>query len=545
MIIQISKNVLSVFNVKSIIIFTFLIVLSSAICTVLPYIFGLLINSIVSGTRFYVILLTFFICSLISIFLIKINSFGITRISKQIQLELQKLSLKKIASYSPSKLECFKNGELGMKFFRDIQNITDAFRSFYPQFIEFFCGILFSLGFAFYTNWLIGIIFIVLFPTTFLLLRPYAKKFDKVNALFRISSDNSFCRIFEVFYSLPFFKSISSEKFYLIESQRKLANLAKISCKCSFYDADFNFRINLILVVGRFSILSASVLLMYKGILTIGDVIFYQLLFLSMFSSVSNIYKTLPILALIKASMISLNELDAIVPEKINFGRFKFHGNVELKNVTFSYGLAFNPIIKDLAISIRSGDFISIQGGNGSGKTTLLKILCGYLHPNKGKVLFDGIDSSEVNLKSLRKNISIVDQEFLLISDTIKNNITLHNNRYTLDDINNVIKVTGLESLIQNLPHGLNEIVGNNGKKLSGGEIQKIAIARALIRKPKLIVFDEITNHLDKDSLNLILKLISSLKGKVTILFVSHEKHLNLEFDKVIYLNNDFKKNKV
>ncbi len=95
-----------------------------------------------------------------------------------------------------------------------------------------------------------------------------------------------------------------------------------------------------------------------------------------------------------------------------------------------------------------------------------------------------------------------------------------------------------MDSLIANLPNGINEFIGNNGKKLSGGEMQKIAIARTLIRKPKLIVFDEITNHLDKDSRLSILKIIADLKGRITVLFVSHYNQLDIEFDKVIVLGN-------
>lgn len=138
----------------------------------------------------------------------------------------------------------------------------------------------------------------------------------------------------------------------------------------------------------------------------------------------------------------------------------------------------------------------------------------------------------------MRKNISIVNQEFLLISESIKNNITLHNKQYSEEEIYQIINLVGLRKLIDSLPNGINEIVGNNGKKLSGGETQKIAIARALIKKPSLIVFDEITNHLDKNSKEQILKIVASLKGKITVLFVSHDSLENIAINKFINLGS-------
>lgn len=104
----------------------------------------------------------------------------------------------------------------------------------------------------------------------------------------------------------------------------------------------------------------------------------------------------------------------------------------------------------------------------------------------------------------------------MLISDSIRNNITLHNNKITPQEIDDILELVGLRSLINNLPNGIDETVGYNGKKLSGGEMQKVAIARALIRKPRLLIFDEITNHLDQESQKTILNIITSLRCKVT-----------------------------
>lgn len=531
------KNVLSILKIKGIYSLTFLGIFISIISTLIPYISGIFINSIVSRHSIVLTLFLLISCNLLLIYLRKKYAYLIAKVARAKYLHLQERYLQKVNSLSPFDLEKFRNGELGMKFFRDIQNVTDILRRFYPQLLEIFCGIFFALSFVFYSNWIMGVVFIIVLPVNLLFICPYLKIFDRVNSLFRSATDNGFSRVFEIFYSLPFLKSISAEKYYQKESKSKFIKITKISYKNSIYEADFNFIIAFLLVIGESLVLSISAYLAYKNIIKVGNLIFYQLLFTSTFTSFSNIYKLLPSWALIKESLASLNELDVLKSEKQVLSDFNFNGNVELRNVSFSYNLESIPILKNFSLNISKGDFISIEGVNGSGKSTLLKILCGYLHPCCGKVFFDGVSIDNVNLNSLRETISIVNQEFLLISDSIKNNITLHNSKITSQEINDIVELVGLQNLVKNLPKGIDEIVGCNGKKLSGGEIQKIAIARALVRKPRLLIFDEITNHLDQESQKTILNIITSLRGKVTILFVSHSNQTNLDFDKIVNLN--------
>lgn len=531
------KNVLSTLKIKGIYSLTFLGIFISIISTLIPYISGIFINSIVS--RHSIVLTLFLLISfnLLLIYLRKKYAYLIAKVARAKYLHLQERYLQKVNSLSPFDLEKFRNGELGMKFFRDIQNVTDILRRFYPQLLEIFCGIFFALSFVFYSNWIMGVVFIIVLPVNLLFICPYLKIFDRVNSLFRSATDNGFSRVFEIFYSLPFLKSISAEKYYQKESKAKFATIAKISYKSAIYEANFNFIITSLLIIGESIVLAISTYLVYKGIIKVGSLIFYQLLFVSTFTSLSNIYKLLPDWALIKESLTSLNELDVLKSEKLNLSDFNFNGNIELQNVSFAYNLKSKPILKDFSLNISKGDFISIEGVNGSGKTTLLKILYGYLKPCSGNVFFDGVQIDNLSLNSLRKSISIVNQEFLLISDSIRNNITLHNNKITPQEIDDILELVGLRSLINNLPNGIDETVGYNGKKLSGGEMQKVAIARALIRKPRLLIFDEITNHLDQESQKTILNIITSLRGKVTILFVSHSNQRDLGFDKIVNLN--------
>ncbi len=533
------KSILSILNIKYIYILTFLGITISIISTIIPYISGCFINSIINKNAIIFNLVIMFFLQFSLIYCKKEYAYLIAKSAKYKTLELQRKYLQKVSSLPPFELEKFPNGVLGIKFLRDIQNATDILRCLYPQLIEFSCGLIFAIIFVFYSNIIMGFIFIMAIPASLFFLRSYIETFDRINVLLRKTNDAVFCRIFEIFYLLPFLKSISEEEFYKKQSQTKLANIAKISYINAIYEKNFNFTIALLLAIGEFFIIGFSAYLAYINVIKIGDIVFYQLIFISTFNYFSNIYKMLPNWATIKESLISLNELDILSSERLIIDSFNFNGNIELRNISFSYTPKSKPILKNLSLKILPGDFISIEGTNGSGKTTFLKILSGYLPPNSGEVFFDGIHFHNINLHSLRRNISIINQDFLLISDSIKNNITLHNNKYTIKEICDIVKLIGLNELIEKCPNGIDEIIGNNGRKLSGGETQKIAIARALIRKPKLVIFDEITNHLDKISRQFILELVASLKGKTTILFVSHYNNTNLDFDKIITLPAD------
>lgn len=530
------KSIISILDVKGIYTFTVLCIVISALTIAIPYVSGKFIDCLIAKENIISLFSILFFCSLCSVLLKKIHSIFIAQITKIKQFELQNKYLEKVNDCTPHALEKFPKGELGMKFFRDIKNVLELLKILYPQLLDVSCSIIFAITLSFYSNWIIGVIFLSMLPINFIFISPYIKIFNKLSSIVRKTNDMVFNRIFEIFYSLAFFKSISAELHYKKESQIKLSNIVKISYKNDIHQANFSFRISFFLFIGESLIIGVSAYLVYLDAIKVGDMIFFQMLFISTFNSFSKIFSLLPVWAVIKESFYSLNEINLLERENKNIRNINFNGQVELQNISFKYDSSSNFIFKDFSLIINAGDFVCIKGENGAGKSTLLKIISAYFNVKNGNLLFDGINSQEINLASIREKISVINQDFLLITDSIRNNITLHNKKFTQKDIEYVIEITGLTPLINKSKNGLEEIVGNNGKKLSGGEIQKIAIARALIRKPKLIVLDEILNHLDVKSQKSIFEIIEKLRGKATILFVSHKNDINFNFDKTINL---------
>ena len=157
------------------------------------------------------------------------------------------------------------------------------------------------------------------------------------------------------------------------------------------------------------------------------------------------------------------------------------------------------------------------------------------LKPNNKEILIDGFDASDLNLKSWRKLIGYVSQDIFLFDDTIKNNITMWNEKIHDNELDNAIKLSNLKNFIDNLPQGLNTKIGEAGIKVSGGQRQRISIARELYRKPSILILDEATSSLDSESEKEILNSLDALNGKMTIIIIAH-KLINVKKADLIYV---------
>jgi ABC-type multidrug transport system fused ATPase/permease subunit len=211
---------------------------------------------------------------------------------------------------------------------------------------------------------------------------------------------------------------------------------------------------------------------------------------------------------------------------------------IVVNNITFSHNEKL--IFKDLKLIFEINDSIGIIGPSGSGKSTFVDVFMGLLTPTKGDILYQK-KSIYSNLTLWHSIIGYVPQQTYLINDSIKNNIAfgMPDQKINLKRLNQVIIDSGLEVFIKNSENGLDQIVGDKGSFLSGGEIQRIGLARALYNSPKILILDEPTSALDKKMTNKIMKTISDLLGKLTIILITHDPSLLDQFNKIYQLENN------
>lgn len=210
------------------------------------------------------------------------------------------------------------------------------------------------------------------------------------------------------------------------------------------------------------------------------------------------------------------------------------------KNIIFE-GVCFRyhdtEILKDVNLEVKQGEIVAIVGPSGVGKSTLVDLIPRFYDPQKGKILIDGIDIKEVSLKSLRKQIGIVTQETILFNDTITANIDYGNKDANLIDIEEVAKQAYAHDFILGLRDGYNTVIGDRGLRLSGGEKQRIAIARALLKNPPILILDEATSQLDTESERLVQQALDKLMQGRTVFVVAHRLSTIRHATKILVLN--------
>jgi ATP-binding cassette subfamily B protein len=216
----------------------------------------------------------------------------------------------------------------------------------------------------------------------------------------------------------------------------------------------------------------------------------------------------------------------------------KLVGEYDFVNVKFRYNNTDLDVLDGLNLHVEPGETIALVGESGSGKSTILNLAIGFNLATDGKVLIDGNDIKEIDLRSYRQFLAVVPQSSILFSGTLRDNITYGVDEVDEEYLKEVVKAANLSDLVESLPDGLETEVGEHGGKLSGGQRQRVSIARALIRNPRVIVLDEATSALDSISERLIQEALDNLTKDRTTFIVAHRLSTIRNADKIAVIND-------
>ena len=221
-----------------------------------------------------------------------------------------------------------------------------------------------------------------------------------------------------------------------------------------------------------------------------------------------------------------------------NNTKFDISGEIEFKNVEFTYKDTGIKALKNINFKLNKGDKLGIIGKTGSGKSTLLNLIVRLYNINEGKIIVDTKNINSINIKSLRSQIGYVPQNVFLFSDTIENNIKFGSINSTEKEVIDVCKIADIHNDIEGFENKYKTLLGERGVNLSGGQKQRISIARALIRKPKLLIFDDCLSAVDTETEENIIKSLNNLKYSTTSILVSHRISSIKNANKIIVLND-------
>ena len=287
-------------------------------------------------------------------------------------------------------------------------------------------------------------------------------------------------------------------------------------------------------------ILSAYFAMTGRYGISVGDVVLLTSYFGMLIGSVILLASLAPAIAKGLSSVRSLSEVLESPDLEINQGKVEVKdvvGQIEFDHVEFTYPTNHKPSLTDISFSATPGRMIALVGPSGSGKSSLVNLVIGFLRPTAGKITLDGKDMQALDLRTMRKHLSVVPQESVLFDGTIFENIAYGLSDVHLDDVEQALKAANAWDFVSAFELGVETIVGERGARLSGGQRQRLAIARALIRNPRILILDEATSALDSESEKLIQSALKHLMSNRTTFVVAHrlstikEAHLILVLD--------------
>lgn len=338
-------------------------------------------------------------------------------------------------------------------------------------------------------------------------------------------------------------KAFANEVFEINRYKSSIDKIVKISLANARFRGAFVSFIIFGLFGAIIGVIWYGLLLKESGEITQGDLlsfVIYTVFVGASFGGIADVYAQL-----VKATGATENLLDIIeeTPEEINttstYEKFDLVGNIEFKEIAFSYpNRAENEVIKNISLKINQGEKIAFVGQSGAGKSTLVSLLLRFYEVTKGEISINNLNINAYNLTNLRENIAIVPQEVMLFGGTIKENILYGKPNSTDVDVEEAAKKANAHDFISSFPEGYKTMVGERGIQLSGGQKQRIAIARAVLRNPKILILDEATSSLDSESESLVQEALEKLMVGRTSIIIAHRLSTIKNVDTIYVIEN-------
>ena len=396
------------------------------------------------------------------------------------------------------------------------------------------------IGVMFYQNWKLALFAIIMIPLASFAARSLGKRMGKITTQAQEEAGKLNSYILEIFKNHKIIKIFQKEDYEFSRADKVLNSLKEKMTKIS-------------VVLNRASpIMETLTGIMIAGLIYYaGQLIFKQELevnnFFSFLAAMMLAYQPVRSLATLNMSInqgisagqriLPLIEAKSKIFDKPGSEDYNINkADISFNNVNFEYEINENKVLQDVNIEIEGGKMTALVGHSGAGESTILNLIPRFYDISGGDIKVDGRSIYEIKLKSLRSNISLVSQDVTLFDDTIKNNIIYGNSSATEQEVSDAINFSYCSDFIKNLPNKEDTIIGENGVRLSGGEKQRISIARAMLKKSKIILLDEATSSLDADTEHKIQEAIKLLTKNRTTVVIAHRLSTIMMSDNIYVL---------
>ena len=459
---------------------------------------------------------------------------------------ITKIRIKLFQHISTLSLSFFNNNktaELSSILIRDIAGMRVAFSQSLQKIIIEPISVISFLFLLFIINFKFTILVIIIIPLSGFFSYKVGQSIRRKSKRSSVQSAGILNIIKETLSNIKIVKIFNleneeNEKF--VKENNKYFNLIFKQSRLSNLLTPINETIGLI--VGILLIWFGGISVLQQGAMSSEDFIKFILL---LFAMLQPIRKLANVNVLFQNGIAAAERVFSVfdnhdkIPESKNaFKINSFKNSINFKDVNFKYEGQDSLILDNINLEICKGQTVAIVGKSGAGKTTLTDLLPRFYDPISGNIFIDKINLKDLNLKNLRDLYGIVTQNVILFNDTIKNNIIHGNKNASENDINKAVKSANIQDLIEKLDNGLNTYIGENGVKLSGGEKQRLSIARALIKNPDILILDEATASLDSESEKMVHSAIDNIIKNRTVIIIAHRLSTIANADKILVMND-------
>ena len=464
------------------------------------------------------------------------------RVAEEVKTEVQKDMLKSLISADTSYIDKSHTGKFLSNLTNDVSLLVHLISVAILSLFKDTLTLMGLLTVMFLQNWKLSLVAIIMIPLAGFVSRSLGKRISKVSEEMLLKAGIFNTRLIEIFKNHKLIKIFQAEEIENKKSSYDLDNLKEKLVKTSMV-----FNRNTPIMETLTGVLIAALLIFAGKLISQNELEINN--FFSFLAAMMLAYQPVRALAGLNLSInqgliaakrvLPIVDIKNEISENENYSDLKItDGDIIFENVNFKYEENASSALKNVSIEIEGGKTTALVGLSGAGKSTILNLIPRFYKPNSGVIKIDNQPIDKINLFSLRKNISLVSQETTLFDDTIRNNIIYAKPDATEEELVDACRQSYSEEFILELPDKYNTIIGENGLRLSGGEKQRISIARAILKKSKIILLDEATSSLDSETENKIQDALKFLTKDKTTVVIAHRLSTILNSNQIYVIEN-------
>ncbi|HRP39697.1 MAG: ABC transporter transmembrane domain-containing protein [Chitinophagales bacterium] len=521
------------------------LVISTAVVSVLPIGFRQLVDAANSsamsremltklGMYLVGILLVQSVFSFFRIWLFEI-------VSQRSMSDIRRTLYEKIITLPISFYENNRVGELTSRISSDVTQLQDALGFNLATFVRQLVLPVVCIPFLFTISVKLTLVMVATFPPLIISAVIFGNYIRKLSKKSQDALASSTTIVEETFQAADVVKSYTNETYETNRYGKAVNHVADVALRAAKYRASF---VSFII----FALIGSIVLIVWQGLsivaageLSMGQLIEFLLFTVFIGGSLGGLSESYSVIQKTVGAAERINEIleeQSEVHLSDETKMVTITGNVRFENIKFAYPTRKDiPIFSSLSFEVKPGEKIALVGPSGSGKSTIIKLLSRYYQPDGGNIFLDEKPLNDFNVTALRKNIGMVPQEVILFGGTIGENIAYGKPGATLQEIAEAARKANALQFIESFPEGFDTTVGERGVKLSGGQKQRIAIARAILRNPKILILDEATSALDAESEKLVKDALDELMIGRTTFIIAHRLSTIRQADKILVIN--------